>query len=612
MAKCKQNKYLDIWACDFETTTNPDDCRVWAWGSSLVKDSTIKHYGNSIDSFIDWCKEKPRKLYFHNLAFDGEFIVYWLLTNGYTYSEDLKVGTFKTIISNTGLWYSIEICWSYNKSLKQYNKTTIWDSFKLIPFSIKKIAHDFDLPIRKLQLDYTTNRPVGHELTPHEIDYLFNDIDIEGMALNECFKLGFDKMTATSCSFNSFKKSLPIKFEKLFPVIDMESDKYLRSGYSGGFVWANPRFKEKEIGEGIVFDVNSLFPSRMYYESLPYDTPIYFNGEYVNDEQYPLWVCMISFAFDIKENHIPCISLDKNNRFSSGKQYIESSDGEVVTMTLTSIDWKLINDQYDVYDVYFHDGYKMRGMVGLARDFIDEQMEVKKNSTGAKRFIAKRQLNSTYGKFATNPNVTPKIPYIDTDDEMLRLKDPMYTTYEDGEVKEVIDEKFRNPIYIPYGMFVTAYARYYTISTAQKVGIDRVAYIDTDSIHLVGTEVPKAIEHIIDDKELGYWGLESIFKRSYFIGAKSYIEEIQIDYKEYCNHQKEYIEENNINDKLYYIREGIAYRLNVKCAGLTDKAKQNVTYDNFRVGKVYGDCLKKTHVKGGIVLMDRQFAIKRR
>lgn len=608
MAKKKEPK--EIWACDFETTTDPLDCRVWAWGASLVSDSSIKEYGNSIYGFFDWCQKKTRKLYFHNLAFDGEFIVSWLLSNGYEYSDKPKTGCFKTIISNTGLWYSIEIWWKY--SIYRSTKTTIWDSFKLIPFSIEKIAHDFNLPIRKLKLDYKAKREIGHVLTPHELDYLFNDIDIEGMALNECFKLGFNKMTATSCSFEAFKKTLPMAFEKIFPPLEMNVDTDLRPAYSGGFVWANPELKEKEIGQGIVFDVNSLFPSRMYYELLPYDTPIYFEGEYQQDDEYPLWVGVVSFAFDIKKDHIPCISLDKFSRFFGSKKYVDSSNGDIVRMTVTCVDWQLFNEQYDIYDVEFINGYKFSGCVGIARQFIDEQMKVKKNSKGAQRFIAKRQLNSVYGKFATNPNVTPKIPFIDKDDGVLRLHDPMYTTYEDGEVKDVIDEQFRDPIYLPYGEFVTAYARKYTISTAQKVGIHRVAYIDTDSIHLVGTQVPDAIKDIIDDKELGYWGLESVFTRSYFIGAKSYVEEIEISYKDYVEHQQEYISENDCKDNLYYIRGGVCYYLNVKCAGMTQKAKQNVTYDNFRVGNVINDCLKKTHVPGGIVLVDRQFSIKSR
>ena len=77
-------------------------------------------------------------------------------------------------------------------------------------------------------------------------------------------------------------------------------------------------------------------------------------------------------------------------------------------------------------------------------------------------------------------------------------------------------------------------------------------------------------------------------------------------------HQQEYLSENDCKDNLYYIREGVCYYLNVKCAGMTQKAKQNVTYDNFRVGNVINDCLKKTHVPGGIVLVDRQFSIKSR
>lgn len=88
-----------------------------------------------------------------------------------------------------------------------------------------------------------------------------------------------------------------------------------------------PGTKRKEIGQGIVFDVNSLFPSRMYYELLPYDTPIYFEGEYKQDDEYPLWVGVISFAFDIKKDHIPCISLDKFSRFLEVKNMWTAQTG---------------------------------------------------------------------------------------------------------------------------------------------------------------------------------------------------------------------------------------------------------------------------------------------
>ena len=53
------------------------------------------------------------KVYFHNLKFDGEFIIYWLLHNGFEHredSEDLDKDTFSTLISDMGQFYSIEIC----------------------------------------------------------------------------------------------------------------------------------------------------------------------------------------------------------------------------------------------------------------------------------------------------------------------------------------------------------------------------------------------------------------------------------------------------------------------------------------------------------------------
>lgn len=604
---------MQIFSCDFETTTDPNDCRVWAWGASEVGKTEHKLLGNSIETFIEWIQGKNIKCYFHGLAFDGEFIISHLLKNGWKYSKHPKEGCFHTIISNLGLWYAIEIYWKVRK--KHTIKTTIWDSLKLIPFSVRQIAHDFNLPIRKLHLDYDANREPGHLLTKEEKEYLFNDIDIVAMALEQLFDEGFNKMTATGASYKAFKESLGDSFNKLYPGLSLESDADIRQSYSGGFVWANPRHKEKLILNGMVFDVNSLYPSRMYLELLPYGLPTIFEGE-PNPEilkTRPLWVANVNFAFDIKPDHIPCISLDKVTIYNGSKEYIDSSNGEVVSMTLTNVDWELIQHQYDVYDVSFNGGYYFRGNVGVARPFIDECMEVKKKEKGAKRFIAKRKMNSVYGKFATNPDVTPKIPYLD-EEGVLRMKEPKIKVWnpETDEITEEIDTEMRDPIYLPYATFVTAYARKYTIITAQKVGIDRVAYIDTDSIHLVGTDVPDAIKDIIDDKELGYWGLESVFKRAYFVGAKTYIEEIEISYNEYNDRQSAFIEDHDKKDNLVYLRDGIAYRLNVKCAGMTESAKQNITFETFKVGTSVPGCLKKSHVPGGVVLYDAQFKIKRR
>ena len=59
-------------------------------------------------------------------------------------------------------------------------------------------------------------------------------------------------------------------------------DAYVRKAYRGGFTWVNPRFAGRMLGEGIVLDVNSLYPSIMAGvrgELLPFGDPRWLSGE---------------------------------------------------------------------------------------------------------------------------------------------------------------------------------------------------------------------------------------------------------------------------------------------------------------------------------------------
>ena len=72
------------YTADFETTTNVDKTFVWAYGISEIGNPDNFIYGTKISDFIYWCyKQKRCVLYFHNLKFDSEFIIHYLLTNGY-------------------------------------------------------------------------------------------------------------------------------------------------------------------------------------------------------------------------------------------------------------------------------------------------------------------------------------------------------------------------------------------------------------------------------------------------------------------------------------------------------------------------------------------------
>ena len=81
-----------LYTADFETTTDVNDCRVWAYALMEIGNTDNFIYGNSIEEFIKWCSN-PKvnyKLYFHNLKFDSEFIFNYLLSNGFICIKNKK------------------------------------------------------------------------------------------------------------------------------------------------------------------------------------------------------------------------------------------------------------------------------------------------------------------------------------------------------------------------------------------------------------------------------------------------------------------------------------------------------------------------------------------
>lgn len=178
-----------VFTADFETTTDPQDCRVWAYALCDIQNPDDVIFGNTLDGFMDFCAQEDHTLYFHNLKFDGEFILCWLFEHGYNFEKDrkqLSEGKFTTLISDMGAFYSMEIIHPSGA------KTKVFDSLKIIPFAVSTVAKTFGLPISKLEIDYRAYREPGHVLTQEEEDYIRNDVTIMAMALKLLFRSGPD------------------------------------------------------------------------------------------------------------------------------------------------------------------------------------------------------------------------------------------------------------------------------------------------------------------------------------------------------------------------------------------------------------------------------------
>lgn len=415
---------MKCFTADFETCTwLKDETYVWAWATCEIGNEENITINNSIDSFIEYCmKEKNAKFFFHNLKFDGEFIIYWALKNGFKHvktKEEIGEKTFTTLISDMGQFYNITLY--YSKGNKKIHKTEFIDSLKIINMSVSAIAKTYGLPISKLKIDYKQYREKGHILTKEEQDYIKNDVLIVAKALNVLFSENLKKMTAASNALADYKEIIKeSKFSHYFPPLDKEIDKDIRKCYKGGFTYLNPIYSEKEVENVINLDVNSLYPSVMYSARLPYGEGIFFEGQYKPDKVYNLYIQKISCMFEIKPNKIPTIQIKEKYYGFIGTEYLTSSNGEIVTLVLTSVDLKMFLEHYDTKFLTYENGWKYRSMQGLFTSYIDKWIERKNEGTrtGNKglRAMSKMMLNSLYGKFATTLTVKSKTPYLGDDD----------------------------------------------------------------------------------------------------------------------------------------------------------------------------------------------------
>ena len=464
---------------DFETAVwLPDESFVWAFAICEIGNPENVRIGNTIDEFMKIVEiEKNSKYYFHNLKFDGSFILNYLLDNGFTYvkdKKDRKDKTFTTIISDMGMFYQIEVYFKVYK--KDCKMATFIDSLKIIPFSVDDISKAFDLPINKLRIDYTRMRSLEHILTLTEMKYIRNDVKIVAMALDVLFKTGLTRITTASNALYDYKETIgKNKFNDLFPCLPYEIDEDLRPAYRGGFTFLNKIYKEVDVGKGVVLDINSLYPSVLHDELMPIDKPIFFEGQYQYDPNYPLYIQRIYVKFKIKKNKIPTIQIKGSLSFFDN-EYIEDSGIEPITLTLCDVDLKLFKEQYDISFIEYESGWKFKGMKGLFTDYVDKWTEVKIKATKEKnsgmRTLAKLMLNGLYGKFSASKKIQSKIPYKDEDGLLL------FKLSEEEKVKGV---------YLPIGIWTTAYGRNKTIRTSQairdysmeKYGIDYYIYSDT-------------------------------------------------------------------------------------------------------------------------------------
>ena len=631
--------------CDFETTVYDDQTFTEVWAAAIVELYTENVFiFHSIDEFFNYVFSLPGNiaLYFHNLKFDGFFILHYLIDvlrwqPALTDNSDpenlqnmewlqeyrMKSRTFKYMISERGQFYTIIL-----KHGRRFIE--IRDSLKLLPFSVKEIGRSFDTKHKKLEMGYKGLRFAGCDITEKEKEYIKNDVLVVKDALELMFNEGHSKLTIGACCMDEFKRMTGREqIAKWFPVLTdhkldaekygaADADAYIRKSYKGGWCYLVPEKANKLFTDGLTLDVNSLYPYEMSSESgslYPVGDPIFFDGPEIPADALAAdkyFFVRVRTRFYLKDKYLPTIQI-KNNYLYRPTEWLETSDilynnryyseyvdldgvikPALVTLTFTQTDYYLFLEHYNVMDFEILDGCYFHTAFGIFDDYIEKYKKLKMESTGAKRTLAKLFLNNLYGKTATNKNSSWKYCYI----------------RDDGVIGMLPVAEYKKKVgYIPIGSAITSYARNYTIRAAQANYYGKYApgfiYADTDSIH-----INKPIEEIkgvtLDKKIFGCWDLERNWKSGIFARQKTYIE---------------------IDDDGY----------NIKCAGLTDHCKdllkysltgncpedifnsltereqkfvlQKRTIKDFKRGLKIPGKLTPKQIPGGVVLLDNDFTM---
>ena len=549
-------QYVYVYASDFETTgiknlETDGYVRVYLW-SLVSTDLKEEYHGTTIMSWLQKVVElKPQLIFFHNLRFDGAFIIDYFVRMGYEYGKDYEV-----IIDGMNIWYQITI-------YADGQKIVIWDSLKKFPgLSVQGVSKLYNIEGKKEKPHFDRYLPEDYEPYDEEIEYCLQDSRIIAYAIQKEFQDGHTGMTLSSDAFKSVQSTLGgfMRWRSSMPVLSIEKDAFIRESYKGGWVYVNPVYQNTELDNITVYDVNSLYPWAMKYTELPWGSAMECANKPSNNY---LYVYKFKANFEIKDEHLPTVQI-KNNLLFKETEYITQSY-EDVTLCMTNIDYELFKDHYEIIDEEPIKYYAFKKKKGLLSDYIDYWTNVKieatKNHDYARRFIAKRYLNSPYGKTGMRPDRLNKIPYID----------------DNGDVRFNVKQEMVDGIYVPYASFVCAQARNKTIRSAQKHYKDFV-YADTDSLHLLGDN-HDGLD--VDDYKLGYWKVEGKFEKGKYIRPKTYIHA----------------------DKYYKVQE-------IKCAGMPDNIKEQCSWSMFRDGQEFTGKIMQKRVPGGVVLVDTTYKIK--
>lgn len=409
--------------------------------------------GNTLDEFMDFILQdgKNKIIYFHNLSFDGDFIIKWLFRNyPKNFKQDYQFTTENYEVVNQVPkfnWFSFfkngnkiyNIDWCVRKKIRDKVmkvKIQFRCSYNLMPSSIDSLGKSFKInkmdeeEINNLILKgYIKEKNEFYDLGGnyvHQDEYLKNVfvsyIKRDVMIAKTAFLNYKETVESTKDAINNKYNKKDVHLQKILTTASLvqklvknniwnnkhlhnyikrglkihsyEQYELMRKFYSGGFTQFNPLYHNKIFDKkGFSIDINSSYPWAMT-QPLPY-------GELLdeppkNSKNY-LTYCVVKMSYKIKSKYINFICL--KNKTDKRVRYSMHGSGE----------FYFLLDEFEfykkIYDIEITEiKYLYARCFTFLKPFIDEYYHLKSeadaNGQVALKTTYKLLLNSLYGSFA--------------------------------------------------------------------------------------------------------------------------------------------------------------------------------------------------------------------
>ena len=453
------------------------------------------------------------RIYAHNQGgFDSQFLINGFQLCKYSNSNIRFIRGNSTKISIT-----IEI----PGKGKGLNKISFYDSYKLLPHSLKKLGESFGLEVSKGEfphkfsslenLDYLGKWPScdNYHKPPKEINKNLFDfrsesihyIKIDCKLLHEILKTFMDRMidnhhlnplksqTLPSLCFKQFRgKFLRMNVDRIRINLGNEINNFLRDGYYGGHVDVYKPLLDKCYA----YDINSQFPYAMRNFPMPIGSPTKVYKEYI--DFFGFGEYNIDCPESIKIPVLPYKTKDKKDNYY-GRTIFPTGKWSGIYFSEEIKHARKLG-----YTCTFVRGYGFNKNYDLFKEYVDYFFDLKSTATNPiDRAIAKFMLNSLYGRQAML-NYDSINQYTNSDDVYNYYKNKNVIQFEEdandfGFIQLIVEDKKikADNISVAIAAAITSYSRI-TIDGYKRFPNNTLAYSDTDSVYL---------SNPIDDKFLG-------------------------------------------------------------------------------------------------------------